>query len=178
MRTLTRTSLNVAIFVAFGLSPAIILTQIQEDEWAGGYPESWVRKAAIKKVLPTYPEEALRQRISGRVEVKIAITQDGNVARIKVRPRSDSRLNRAVADAVKQWTFKRRPDRDGLGRPILSHLTFIFLAAESRVELDKPGPSAPDTERLGYYNSAKEQREWREWEEVEISNGSPQRAQP
>lgn len=173
MRTLTRTSLFVAVFVAFGLSPVTALSQSQKDEWATGYSESQARKAAIKKVLPVYPEEALRQGISGLVEVKIAITQDGDVGRIKFRPRTDLNLKTAVADAVKQWKFKPRPEHDELGRPILSHLTFMFVASESRIELYMGDPSTPDPKRRGYHNLARERREWNEWEEVEISQRSP-----
>lgn len=190
MRTLTRLSphavLDIVIVVAFvqapisafGLAPVIVLSQVQKDEWAGGSDEAWTRKMAIKKVMPIYPEEALRLGISGHVEVKIAITEEGEVARIKVRPRIDPRLKAAVADAVKQWKFKPHRDQDGLGRPILSHLTFNFVASEGRVELHTPGPDAPDSEHLGYYNSAKEQRQWREWEEIEFSQASPKRNQP
>ena len=178
MRTLMRTSLHVAIFVAFGLTPITVLSQIHKDEWAGGYAESQARKAAIKKVMPVYPEEALRQGISGRVEFKIAITQDGEVGRIKFHPRTDLRLKTAIADAVKQWKFKPRPDRDELGRPILSRLTFNFLASESRVELYNASPSAPDSYRAGYHNFQRDRREWRDWEEIEISQRSPQADQP
>lgn len=90
MRTQTRHSLNVVLnvvtIVALGLAPDAVLSQVQKDEWAGGRPEYLVRKAAIKKVMPTYPEEALRLGISGRVVVKIAISEEGEVARIRVRP--------------------------------------------------------------------------------------------
>ena len=176
MTTLTRCSLsvvrNVITVVVFGLSPVAILSQVQKSEWSGGRDEAWTRKTAIKKVIPTYPEEALRQGISGHVEVKIAITEGGDVARIKVRPRTDPRLKAAVANAVKQWKLKPHRDPEGLGRPLLSHLRFNFVASESRVELYTPGPDAPDSEHLGYYNSAKEQRQWEEWEEV-VHNNMP-----
>jgi TonB family protein len=172
MRIVTRHSLNVVALIVFGLMPVANLSQVQKEEWAGGRPESWARKAAIKKVMPTYPEEALRLGISGHVEVKIAISEEGEVARIKVRPRTDPRLKEAVVSAVRQWKFKPHPDPQRLGRPLLSHLIFNFVSAESRVVLHNPGPNAPDSEHLGYYNSAKEQRQWEEWEEV-VHNNMP-----
>ncbi|MGH9905655.1 MAG: energy transducer TonB [Pyrinomonadaceae bacterium] len=174
MITVTRQSLSAVSLVALVLMPIAIVGQVQKDEWAGGQPEYLARKAAIKKVIPTYPEEALRLGISGRVEVKIAISEEGRVLRIKVRPRTDRLLKAAIANAVKQWKFKPRPDHDGLGRPILSRLTFNFVSAEGRVELYIPGPGAPDTHHLGYHNFTKDRREWREWEEVESSQAPSQ----
>ncbi|HET6892487.1 MAG TPA: TonB family protein [Pyrinomonadaceae bacterium] len=176
MRIVPRHSFSVVILIVFGLITVINLGQVQKDEWNGGRPESWARQAAIKKVMPTYPAEALPVGISGRVEVKIAISEEGEVVRIKVRPRIDPRLKTAVADAVKQWKFKTRPDPQGLGRPLLSHLIFNFVSG--RVVLHDPGPNAPDSEHLGYYNSAKEQRQWEEWEEVDLSQVPPQRSHP
>ncbi len=73
-----------------------------------------------------------------------------------------------MVDAARRWQFKPYPDREGLGRSSLSRLTFVFVIRNGAVvvELYNPGLDAPDTERLGCYNSAKEMREWREWEEV------------
>lgn len=178
MRSVTRRSLCVATFIVFGLTSVDSSGQVRKDEWAGGRPESWARKAAIRKVIPIYPEEALHLGISGRVEVKIAISEEGKVLRIKVHPGTDPRLKEAVVSAVRQWRFKPPHDQDGLGRPILTHLIFNFLSAQRLVELYNPGPDAPDSEHLGYYNSAKEQRQWEQWEEVDLSQGAPQRNQP
>jgi len=177
MRTVTRLSLhavfNIVIVVAFGLAPVVILSQVQKDEWAGGWPESLARKAAIQKIMPIYPEEALNRRISGRVEVKIAIGEEGEVLKIKVRPRTDPSLKEALANAVSQWKFKPRDDQDLEGRPLLTRLTFNFMLAEGRVELYRSGPTSPDPHHTGYHNFGKDRREWEVWEEIKPSPASP-----
>lgn len=47
-------------------------------------PEGIVRKLAIESPLPIYPEEAVRQNISGVVRIRIEISAEGEVLRIKV----------------------------------------------------------------------------------------------
>ena len=173
MRTLTRHSLSGVTLIVFGLIPVNNLSQVQKDEWGGGWPEYLARKAAIRKVMPIYPEEALREGISGRVEVKIAIGEEGEVLRIKVRPRTDERLKEALANAVSQWKFKPRDDQDRVGRPILTRLSFNFVLAEGRVYLYKSGPSSPDPHHIGYHNFGKDRREWIAWEEIKPSQDAP-----
>lgn len=173
MRTVPRHSFNVVALTVFGLMPVVNLSQVQKDEWRGAWPESLARKAAIKMVMPIYPEEALNRGISGRVEVKIAIGEEGEVLRIKVRPRTDPRLKEALANAVSQWKFKPRDDQDPQGRPLLTRLTFNFVLAEGRVELYKSGPTSPDPHHTGYHSFAKDRREWIAWEEIKPSQATP-----
>ena len=185
MRTVTRPSLhavlNIIIVVAFSLvpiaafgrAPVAILSQVQKDEWEGAWPEYLARKAAIKKVMPIYPEEALKRGISGRVEVKIAIGEEGEVLRIKVRPRTDPSLKEALANAVSQWKFKPRDDQDPQGRPLLTRLSFNFMLAEGRVELYKSGPTSPDPHHTGYHNFGRDRKEWIAWEEIKATQETP-----
>jgi TonB family protein len=168
MRTVTRHSLSVVTLITLGLIPVVSSGQVQKDEWAGGWPEYLARKAAIQEAMPIYPEEALRRGVSGRVEVKITIGEEGEVLGIKVRPRTDPQLKEALANAVSRWKFKPRDDQDRVGRPILTRLSFNFVLAEGRVELFKSGPTSPDTHHLGYHSFAKDRREWIEWEELPL----------
>ena len=168
MRTVARHSLRGVTLVVLGLMPVINLGQVQKDEWAGGWPESLARKAAIQKVMPIYPEEALRRGVSGRVEVKITIGEKGEVLGIRVRPRTDPQLKEALANAVSQWKFKPYHEQDRVGRPLLTRLSFNFVLAEGRVELYKSGLASPDQHHLGYHNFAKDRREWIAWEELRL----------
>jgi TonB family protein len=143
----------------------------QNDESGRGFallPESWAREAAITTVVPEYPDEAIQQNVSGIVHVKFQTNDEGEVVRIKVRPRTAALLARAVAEAVKQWRFKPRLAADNIRKPVISRLIFSFtlISNEPKVQLYNPGPDAPDVQKLGYYNSAKEMKEWREWQEV------------
>jgi protein TonB len=58
-----------------------------------------------KKVAPSYPQNALRMRIDGTVELLATISKDGNITHIKVLS-GDAQLVKAATDAVKQWKYK------------------------------------------------------------------------
>ena len=74
-----------------GLSPQVSLSHLVEG-------------ALLHRVDPTYPEDALRQRIQGQVVLQIRIGKDGFVYDAKVI-RGESRLSQAALDAVRQWRF-------------------------------------------------------------------------
>jgi TonB family protein len=144
-------------------------------DWPG-YPESYAREVAVTTALPIYPAPAVQRTITGVVQAKIAINEQGQVAKIKIHPSIDQSLKQAVADAVNQWTFKLRPELFIGGRNCLSRLTFKFsmINGQPRVELYKPETSVQDSERLGYWDGNKELREWNKWEEVEPTRTQPQ----
>jgi TonB family protein len=58
-----------------------------------------------KKVAPTYPENALRMRIEGSVELEATISKSGAITLVKVLS-GDAMLSQAAMDAVKQWKYK------------------------------------------------------------------------
>jgi TonB family protein len=58
-----------------------------------------------KKIAPSYPQNALRMHIEGKVELLATISKEGNITHIKVLS-GDSQLARAANDAVKQWKYK------------------------------------------------------------------------
>jgi TonB family protein len=147
--------------------PLICFAQENSESNFSLLPESWARESAITKVMPSYPEEAVRQGIAGVVHIKFETNIDGEVVRIKVKSGTDGLLVKAVAEAFRHWTFKSRRLPDGTPRPVISRFIFNFILGDDpRVELYNPGPRPPDVQHLGYYNSAKEMREWRDWEEV------------
>lgn len=152
------------LILTFGL-----LTSQKANEWSGFYPESYARQVAVTKAMPVYPQDALQRGITGVVQVKIAIDDRGEVAKMRIHPAIDASLKRSIADAVVKWTFKLRPELVVEGRNSLSRLTFTFSigAGQPQVELYYPGPSAKDSEHLGYWDGNKELREWNKWEEVQ-----------
>jgi TonB family protein len=58
-----------------------------------------------KKIAPSYPQNALRMHIEGKVELLATISKEGNITQVKVLS-GDSQLARAANDAVKQWKYK------------------------------------------------------------------------
>ena len=59
----------------------------------------------VKRVQPTYPEQALQMRVQGAVEMQASIGKDGSITSVKVI-KGDSILARAAVAAVKQWKYK------------------------------------------------------------------------
>lgn len=83
--------LAVVVTSAFGASQQDSSTKLHTL-----LPELTARKSATKTVMPTYPEDAVRAGISGLVHVKLQISRDGEVLRIKVKPRTNPLLRRAL----------------------------------------------------------------------------------
>ena len=73
---------------------------------------------------PTYPEEALRERVSGMVILEAVIDTNGTVRSAKVL-RSVPLLDAAAVEAVKAWRFTPVL-RDGVPIPVLMTVTVNF----------------------------------------------------
>ncbi|MDP9161876.1 MAG: TonB family protein [Acidobacteriota bacterium] len=59
----------------------------------------------MKRVQPTYPQQAIHMRVQGAVQLQASIGQSGDITSVK--PLSgDPLLTRAAVDAVKQWKYK------------------------------------------------------------------------
>jgi len=61
---------------------------------------------AIRKVNPTYPEEARKAGLMGVVVCEAIITAEGDVAAIKIVRTADEVFNQPTVDAIKQWEFE------------------------------------------------------------------------
>ncbi|MDQ1387132.1 MAG: periplasmic protein TonB [Acidobacteriaceae bacterium] len=59
----------------------------------------------VKKVQPKYPQNALRLRVEGAVQLMATISQSGDISVVKIVS-GDSQLAHAAVDAVKQWKYK------------------------------------------------------------------------
>jgi protein TonB len=59
----------------------------------------------LKKVAPSYPQNALRMHIEGIVELQATISKTGEITKVKVVS-GDAQLTKAASDAVKQWKYK------------------------------------------------------------------------
>lgn len=68
-------------------------------------PEETANALLIKKIPPTYPDQALRAGIQGVVVLQAWIGKDGSVRDVKL-VRGAFVLARAAVEAVKQWSYK------------------------------------------------------------------------
>jgi TonB family protein len=64
-----------------------------------------LQQSAIKRVQPEYPEAALAAKISGAVQVRILVSEEGQVIEAEVISGPEP-LHAAALAAAKQWTFK------------------------------------------------------------------------
>jgi TonB family protein len=75
------------------------------------------------KILPPYPQEALRQHVHGEVAMDVMLNDDGTVQAVKVIE-GDSLLSSAAIDAVKQWKYKPLKVNGELVNKVVAVLTF------------------------------------------------------
>jgi TonB family protein len=156
--------------LVFASSP-LPSTSIQDDMRNYSLlPEAVIRKAAIEAPLPAYPAEAVERNISGVIRIRLTISAEGRVEKIKVKPRTNPILARAVADAVSRWTFEPWIGPGYLPRAALGRLAFRFDITDGEGHVAMYDPEPEETECLGCSDSMFELRQWREWPEVSLKN--------
>lgn len=175
----TRTPGRPVVFLgSLALAVGLGLTLYAQDNLKKSralLPEALARKSATTTVMPTYPQKAISSGRTGIVHLKIEITPEGEVLRIKMKPHTDEDLSNAAAKAVKQWKFKPWLGLDGLPEGIITRLIFRFTLTEGNphVEMFTPTPDTRPDECLECSNSAREMREWRDWNELLQENTKP-----
>ena len=89
--------------------------------------ESGLRKQkATKRVKPVYPEESLKNKVTGRVVVSILVDENGKVPEAKVKEAPDESTGQAVVEAAKKWEFQAPPKVQGRQICFSSTLSFKF----------------------------------------------------
>lgn len=159
-------------FTSFVVAPPDVFSQDDVRNHAL-LPEITARKSAIEPVLPIYPDEAVQRGIFGVVRIMLEISAQGEVLRIKVKPRTNPLLKAAVVEAVERWKFRPWLGPDGTGEAVITRLAFRFDMTDGEAHAgmyDPLGPSEIDC--LGCSNSMLELRLWREWEEVTLDKSS------
>lgn len=162
------------LLIASSAMPVICLAQNGFGKDSALLPESWARKPAANAVMPTYPDEAASQGISGVVRIRFETNPAGEVVTIKVKPGTDPLLRKAVVKAVRQWKFKPSLGVERQEVPVFSRLAFRFIIrkGEPQVEMYDPGPRAAIC--LACSSSYKEMIEWNEWEVAWSKSDQPQ----
>ena len=74
----------------------------------------------IQRVQPTYPEEARKNRVQGRVVVRAVIDEKGIVTKVEAVESPDPMLTESALEAVKKWTYKPATKK---GKPVKVFLT-------------------------------------------------------
>jgi TonB family protein len=85
--------------------------------------------AIIKRVNPTYPDDARAARVQGVVIIEATVSANGTVADARVL-RSVPMLDQAALDAVRQWVYE--PTRvNGVAVPVIMTVTVNFTLGMS-----------------------------------------------
>jgi TonB family protein len=59
----------------------------------------------LTKAVPTYPPDAKKAKIQGKVVLSVVIGKDGNVEGVRALS-GPQELQQSAIDAVRQWTYK------------------------------------------------------------------------
>jgi TonB family protein len=78
----------------------------------------------IKKIEPVYPQEAMRDRMSGKVVMQITVDEDGAVEQIKLIS-GHPLLTSAAMEAVQQWKYSPTL-LNGEAVPVITIVTVMF----------------------------------------------------
>jgi TonB family protein len=95
----------------------------------------------IKKVEPVYPEEARKAGIEGLVVLEATIDTGGNVSKVKVLKGENESLNKAAADALKQWKYDPATLK-GKPMPVNFTVTIKFSLKDKEAGTGKPAESS------------------------------------
>jgi TonB family protein len=100
----------------------------------------------IERVMPVYPDDALRKRIRGLVVLRVLVSENGEPVEIRVE-KGRASLTQAAVDAVRHWRFE--PARKG-GRPVRTFTT-VEITFEAIQFAQTPFPeAAPRTPSLSH----------------------------
>ena len=85
----------------------------------------------IERIMPVYPERALKERVRGGVTLKVLVSESGVPLTAQVEKGVRADIDRAAISAAMQWRFE--PARKG-GRAVRTFATvsFSFEAFSSR----------------------------------------------
>lgn len=172
-----RRALTGTILVGLALCTAAKAQYAAEDEHGRYffYGELMARSWAVEKVLPLYPDQALKQGLTGTAVVRVALNERGEVTQVKVPPGINPLFRRAAVVAAKQWKFELpagvlQSFRNGY--PPIFRLTFNFLVEDGagRVEMHEPPWNSREHGLMRVYDKEPALKEWHTWADATGDN--------
>jgi TonB family protein len=87
----------------------------------------------IKAARPTYPPEAVRAKIEGKVLLELVVQPDGTVGDVRVQRSLDRKtgLDDAAVKAVKEMRFAPAT-KDGVAVPVLTQIELSFTVPNAK----------------------------------------------
>lgn len=111
----------------------VILALMSQDQTG----EERLRSFAVRTVMPSFPEEAKRQRAEGVTITQVSVDEHGNITRAEVLAAPHESIKKAVAEAVTQWKF-RPPINNGRPGTLTGRLTFYYMYADGEALVRNP----------------------------------------
>lgn len=99
--------------------------------------ETQLRKRATQVVMPAYPARAMKLRAKGVAVTEVEINERGEVVSAEVVEAPDASIEKALADALKQWKFEPATD-NGVTYNVKGKLTFYFVIEGSKFLVRNP----------------------------------------
>ncbi|HEV8368245.1 MAG TPA: TonB family protein [Pyrinomonadaceae bacterium] len=99
--------------------------------------EMTLRKLAIKKVMPDFPDASKTSGSKGVAVVQLRIDQRGNAAEVEVLQAPDTLTGSAVSNAVKQWAFEPFT-ANGQAAQVRGKLTFYYKISNCGARVEDP----------------------------------------
>jgi len=99
--------------------------------------EASIRDLAVRKVLPDFPPEAAKAKLSGVTVAKVRIDENGNLTSVDIVQAPDPSVAQATVEAVRQWKFEVY-ENDGPPECFNSKLTFYFVIEDGKAFVREP----------------------------------------
>ena len=99
------------------------------------YPEKHQREVVIKRVMPEYPDEALRNGAQGIVVIAVVFDAEGQLSKAEVLEAPHPAIKRATLDALRFWRTGRYGDESGPYR-MAGWLSFSFVIENGHGRVD------------------------------------------
>lgn len=98
----------------------------------------------IKRVALFYPEDALKQKIEGKVELKIFVSDKGMIEQVDViQGTGNTSLDQAAINTVKQWEFLPAL-KDGKECSAILIIPFVFKLHNDNMQATPEESANPD----------------------------------
>jgi TonB family protein len=127
------------MFQFLALVPFLFLSAIA---WGpcneGSVSEVSLRRSAIRKVMPIFPEEAIKANAQGVTVAQIRLDEKGELSSVQILQAPHESIARATAAAVRQWAFYFDLSKEGEPICLKGKLTFYFVIENGRPYVRDP----------------------------------------
>ena len=107
----------------------------------GTVSEVAFRRIAIRKVMPSFPEDAIKAEAQGVTVAKVRLDEKGEISSVEILQAPHESIARATTEAVANWAFYFDSKKEEKSICISGKLTFYFV-------IENGTPSVRDPKRF------------------------------